>query len=48
MTDTTADWQIRRFTAAASFLDRAKSWLLQAEAEHNLILSIAHQLESGS
>jgi predicted GNAT family acetyltransferase len=48
MTESAIAWQIRRFTTATSFLDRAKPWLLQAEAEHNLILGIAQQLESGS
>lgn len=48
MTDTGVAWRIRRFSTATSFLDRAKPWLLEAEAEHNLILGIAEQLESGN
>lgn len=48
MTDSAIGWQIRRFTTAISFLDRAKPWLLRNEAEHNLILGIAQQLDSGS
>lgn len=35
---------VRRHTDAAAFLDRAEAWLLEAEAEHNLILSLARQL----
>ena len=48
MTDSAIAWQSRRFTTATSFLDRAKPWLLRNEAEHNLILGVAGQLESGS
>lgn len=48
MTNSAVDYWIRRFSSAASFLDRARPWLLRAEAEHNLILGIAQELESGS
>jgi GNAT superfamily N-acetyltransferase len=48
MTDAAAGWQVRRFSTATSFLERARPWLLRAEAEHNLILGIARELESGN
>ena len=37
--------RIRRFDNAISFLDAASDWLLQSEAEHNLLLGVARQLE---
>jgi hypothetical protein len=37
--------RIRRFDDAAAFLDRAEPWLLKAEAEHNLLLGLAHRLK---
>jgi uncharacterized protein len=36
---------IRRHPTAASFLNRAESWLLRSEAEHNLLLGIANGLK---
>ncbi|HSM17506.1 MAG TPA: GNAT family N-acetyltransferase [Gemmatimonadales bacterium] len=48
MTNSAPDCLIRRYDTAASLLARAGDWLLRAEAEHNLVLSIAGQLESGS
>ena len=36
--------RIHRHADAASFLSRAEAWLLRSEAEHNLILGIAHRL----
>jgi ribosomal protein S18 acetylase RimI-like enzyme len=33
---------------AASFLDRAERWLLEAEAEHGLLLGIAAELRAGN
>lgn len=38
--------QIRRHSGAAGFLARARDWLLEAEAEHNLILGVAERLAS--
>jgi len=35
---------IRRHPTPAAFLQRAELWLLQREAEHNLILGLAHSL----
>ena len=35
---------IHRHNDAAAFLERAEDWLLEAEAEHNLILGLARQL----
>ena len=35
---------IRRHPTAAAFLQRAELWLLQSEAEHNLILGLARSL----
>ena len=37
-------FKIHRHSDAEAFLDRAEDWLLQAEAEHNLILGLARQL----
>ena len=37
-------YRIHRHNDAEAFLDRAEEWLLQAEAEHNLILGLADQL----
>jgi predicted GNAT family acetyltransferase len=48
MTDSGVGRRIQQFSTARSFLERAKPWLLRAEAEHNLILGIAQELESGS
>lgn len=39
--------KICRHATGKSFLARAGRWLLEQEAEHNLILGIAHQLLSG-
>lgn len=41
-------YTVRRFHDPATFLERAEPWLLQAEAEHNLIIGIAHQLAAGT
>jgi GNAT superfamily N-acetyltransferase len=35
---------VERFDDAGSFLARAEPWLLEAEAENNLILAVAHRL----
>ena len=35
---------VRTYDSAAAFLDRAGPWLLQAEAEHSLVLGIAGRL----
>ncbi|HET6569557.1 MAG TPA: GNAT family N-acetyltransferase [Rhodothermales bacterium] len=35
---------VRRHSDPAAFLQRAEAWLLQAEAEHNLILGLARSL----
>jgi hypothetical protein len=40
--------RIRRFADAAAFLERAEAWLLENEAEHNLILGIAAELRDGA
>lgn len=37
-------FRVHRHATADAFLDRAAAWLLQAEAEHNLILGIARRL----
>ncbi len=37
-------FQIHRHPNAEAFLRRAEDWLLQAEAEHNLLLGLARQL----
>jgi uncharacterized protein len=39
-----ADYHVVRHDDAVKFLDRAQSWLVEHEAENNLILSIAAQL----
>jgi len=39
--------RIRRFDTAAAFLERAEPWLLEQEAENNLVLGIARQLSGG-
>ena len=39
-----ADYQVVRHASAEAFLERAQAWLVQHEAENNLILSIAAQL----
>jgi predicted GNAT family acetyltransferase len=39
---------IRRHDTAQRFLDRAEEWLLVREAEHNLLLGLAHRLLSPS
>jgi RimJ/RimL family protein N-acetyltransferase len=36
--------KVRRFSNARAFLDRAEAWLICGEAEHNLLLGIAHQM----
>jgi hypothetical protein len=38
---------VRRHVDAAAFLDHAEAWLLKAEAEHNLLLGIAHAVAHG-
>ncbi len=35
---------VHRHATAQAFLDRAEAWLMQAEAEHNLILGLARRL----
>ena len=37
-------YRVRRHATARAFLDRAETWLMQAEAEHNLILGLARKL----
>ncbi len=37
-------YRVHRHATAQAFLDRAEAWLMQAEAEHNLILGIARRL----
>ncbi len=39
--------RIRRFDTAAAFLERAEPWLLEQEAQNNLVLAIARRLLSG-
>ena len=36
--------QLRRFDRLQAFCDRAQAYLLQYEAEHNLLLGILHTL----
>ncbi len=38
---------MRRFRDPGAFVDRARAWLLQSEAEHNLLLGIVQQLLGG-
>ena len=38
--------EIRRYSDASTFLNRAGDWLLENEAQNNLILAIAHQLQA--
>ena len=38
---------VRRHVDASAFLDHAEAWLLEAEAEHNLLLGIAHAVARG-
>lgn len=38
---------VRRHGEASAFLDRAGAWLLQSEAEHNLLLGIAQAVARG-
>jgi hypothetical protein len=40
----TCEMKIRRHSNARSFLDRSEDWLLENEAQNNLILAIANQL----
>lgn len=40
-------YQIRRWSDPRSFLDRAERWLVQREAEHNLLLGISDRLLRG-
>jgi predicted GNAT family acetyltransferase len=40
--------RIHRHPDAAAFLERAGSWLLEAEAEHNLLIGLAHQVAAGT
>jgi predicted GNAT family acetyltransferase len=47
MAESQPAYSVHRFDDAGAFLARARDWLLRAEAEHNLVLSIAGQLESG-
>ncbi|HEV2131717.1 MAG TPA: GNAT family N-acetyltransferase [Longimicrobiaceae bacterium] len=42
------DFRVCRFYAADAFLARAESWLLRAEAEHNLLLGLAHRLRASA
>ena len=37
-------FRVHRHATADAFLERAEAWLLQAEAEHTLILGIARRL----
>ena len=37
-------YRVHRHATAQAFLDRAEAWLMQAEAEHNLILGLARRL----
>ena len=39
---------VRPHASARAFLDRAEEWLLRREAEHNLLLGIAHRLADGT
>lgn len=39
---------VKRFHDPATFIARAEPWLLQAEAEHNLLIGIARQLAAGT
>lgn len=39
------DFGVCRFEDADAFLARAESWLLRAEAEHNLLVGLAHRLK---
>jgi predicted GNAT family acetyltransferase len=39
--------QVVRFSSAASFLERARPWLMHAEVQHNVIDSIAMQVAEG-
>jgi predicted GNAT family acetyltransferase len=41
-------YAIRRFQDPVAFLNATEDWLLQAEAENNLIIGIAHQLAAGT
>src|SRR3954468_6653803 len=41
-------FEVRRFHDPTAFLERAGSWLLQAEAENNLLLGIAQQIAAGT
>ncbi len=41
-------YRIQRHPDAAAFLRRAEAWLLQAEAEHNLLLGIAYRLAASA
>src|SRR5689334_3570375 len=43
-----ATYTIRRFQDPVAFLRAAEPWLLEAEAENNLIIGIAHQLADGT
>lgn len=40
----TAAWSVRRHQSADAFLTRAATWLLESEAEHNLLLGLTAQL----
>lgn len=46
--DTGTAFVVKRFHDPAAFIARAGRWLLQAEAENNLIIGIAHQLAAGT
>ena len=41
------EWAIRRHQSADAFLERAEAWLLEAEAEHNLLFGLTAQLRAG-
>ena len=40
----TEPWQVERYPTAAEFLAAAGDWLARAEAENNLVISVAHLL----
>jgi predicted GNAT family acetyltransferase len=41
-------WSVHRYSDSQSFLNRAEKWLLQKEAEHNIILSVSYLLTGDS
>ena len=42
-----SEWVVRQHESAEGFLDRAEAWLLETEAEHNLLLGLTAQLREG-